>query len=297
MQKPFLKWVGGKTQVINNILEKFPKEINNYHELFLGGGSVLLGLLSLQKSNEINIKGNIYVYDINDGLINVYKNLQNKKDELYENVMKYREEYDGITGDIINRNPKNLEEAKSSKESYYYWLRCKFNKIKDSSSIEYSSLFIFLNKTCFRGVYREGPNGFNVPYGHYKKTPEILTKRNIDEISELIKGVIFTKSDFRESIKKIKKDDFVYLDPPYVPKNTQSFVGYTSKGFDLNTHRYLFEKIKELDKKEIKFVLSNNKVDLVTEGFKEFKIEEIIAKRAINSKKPSSTTTEVIIYN
>jgi DNA adenine methylase len=126
-QKPFLKWVGGKTQIIKDIIVKIPTEINNYHELFLGGGSVLLAVLSLQKQNKIVIKNKIYAYDINSFLINVYKHIQTDKEELYEYINLYLAEYDNIKGSIINRCPTSINEAKTSKESYYYWIRTKYN--------------------------------------------------------------------------------------------------------------------------------------------------------------------------
>ena len=295
-QKPFLKWVGGKTQLLQTIILKIPKEINNYHELFLGGGSVLLLVLSLQKENKITIKNKIYAYDINQNLINVYKHIQNNKDELYECIDKYIKEYDSINGTIINRKPASINEAKTSKESYYYWLRIKYNTIS-KDSIECSALFMFINKTCFRGMYREGPNGYNVPYGHYKKTPTIITRKELDNISELIKNVEFIHNDFKESIKKIKEGDFVYLDPPYMPETNKSFVGYVADGFDLNMHNCLFDEILKLDKKKVKFLMSNSKVDLVLEKFKDYNCQDITARRAINSKNPESTTIEVLINN
>mgnify|MGYP001338206262 FL=1 len=294
IQKPFLKWVGGKTQIIDNIISKIPKEINNYHELFLGGGSILFAILSMQKNNEIIIKNQIYAYDINLGLINLYKNIQKNKYELYKYIESYIKEYDSIDGIIIDRKPKSIIEAKTSKESYYYWMRNKFNNI-DKNNIEYSALFLIINKLCFRGIYREGPNGFNVPFGHYKKTPTIILEQDLNYISDLIKNVHFIHSDFKLSIKNPKYGDFIYLDPPYAPENNKSFVGYVADGFNLETHKILFNEIKKLDK--IKFIMSNAKVDLVTENFKEYKCEDIIAKRSINSKNPGATTIEVIIYN
>jgi DNA adenine methylase len=316
IQKPFLKWVGGKTQIINNVIDKFPKEINNYHELFLGGGSVLLAVLSLQKQSKIKITNKIYAYDINKTLIYVYKHIQKDKDELYRRIDLYITEYDKITGVEVNRNPKDIEEAKTSKESYYYWMRKKYNEIWKhgenlEGNVEYSALFMFINKTCFRGMYREGPNGYNVPYGHYKKTPTIITKKDLNYISELIKDVEFIHSDFSSSIKNIQHGDFVYLDPPYAPENKNSFVGYVSDGFNLEKHNKLFSEIKRLDRDKIKIVMSNAKVDLVLDffkttessessessGFGVFKCEDIIARRSINSKKPGSKTTEVLIYN
>ena len=294
LQKPFLKWVGGKTQIIDNIISKIPKEINNYHEIFLGGGSVLLALLSLKKSGDIKVINKIFAYDFNRDLINVYINIRDHRDETYERIMFYLGEYDQITGTEVNRKPKTLEEAKTSKESYYYWCRDCYNKI-DKATLECSSLFVFLNKTCFRGMYREGPNGYNVPYGHYKKTPSFIKKEELDTISDLIRDVNFIHSDFRDSIKNPGEGDFVYLDPPYAPENKKSFVGYVSDGFSLEMHNNLFTEIKKLT--NIKFVMSNSKVDLVTKSFEEYNCEDVVARRAINSKKPDSTTIEVIVHN
>jgi DNA adenine methylase len=268
--------------------------MNNYHDIFLGGGSVLFAILSLRKQNKIIIRNKVYAYDVNKALIGVFRHVQENKDELYKYLDFYIKEYDSIKGSIINRAPTSIEEAKTSKESYYYWVRNKYNSI-DKSTVECSALFMFINKTCFRGLYREGPNGYNVPYGHYKKTPRIISKTELDYISDLIKDVEFVNSDYSYSIKKIKKDDFVYLDPPYAPKNSNSFVGYVADGFSLEMHKTLFSEIKKLGK--IRFVMSNAKVDLVTENFKEYFCEEIAVKRAINSKNPGLLTAEVLIYN
>jgi DNA adenine methylase len=296
LQKPFLKWVGGKTQILDAVLDKFPKKMYNYHEPFLGGGSVLLAVLSLQKQQKIEIKHNIYAYDINKSLINAYIHLQQNKEELYQFIEFYKYEYNNIEGTIINRKPDNISDAKSSKESYYYWLRIKYNAI-NKDSIESSALFMFINKTCFRGMYREGPNGFNVPFGHYKVLPTIITRKELDYISDLIKDVKFMHSDFKDSILNIKVKDFVYFDPPYAPILDTSFVGYVLNGFDLDTHIILFNEIKKLANNNIKFVMSNAHVKLVLDAFDEYDREDIIARRAINSKNPGSTSIEVIIYN
>ena len=294
IQTPFLKWVGGKTQIIENIISKIPQEINNYHEPFLGGGSVLLAILTLQKDNKIKIKNKIYASDINSSLINVYNQIKKNKDELYKSLKYYLNEYDKLDGKEINRNPNSEEEAKSSKESYYYWIRKKYNSM-NKDSIESAALFIFINKTCFRGMYREGPNGYNVPYGHYKKTPNFITEQEITSISNLIQNVEFTKSNFKESLERVKKGDFVYLDPPYAPVNNKSFVNYVADGFNLESHKLLFNSIKKIN--NIKFLMSNAKVELVVENFKEYNCENILARRAINSKNPESTALEVLIYN
>ena len=296
IQKPFLKWVGGKTQIINQIISIIPEEIENYHEPFLGGGSVLLAVLSLQKQNKITIKGGVYAYDINKQLIGVYKHIQSDPITLFKHIQTFKNEYHSLKGTVVNRKPKNITEAKTSKESYYYWLRNQFNTM-DKNTVQYSALFIFLNKTCFRGVYREGPNGFNVPYGHYKKTPSIITEAELNTISYLIKDVKFVCADFKESIRTVGEGDFMYLDPPYAPESSKSFVGYVAEGFSLDTHAELFSEIKKIADKNIKFAMSNAKVELVTSNFADYECIEIEARRAINSKKPESKTMEVIIYN
>ena len=294
-QKPFLKWVGGKTQILDTILHKIPKEFDNYHEPFVGGGSVLLAVLSMKERGDIKIKGRIYACDLNEGLINVYKHIQNNKDDLFNHIETIINDYDELTGDEINRKPQTLEEAITSKESYYYWLRNKFNN-SNKASVEYSALFMVINKLCFRGIYREGPNGFNVPYGHYNKTPTIITKEDINRLSELLKDVNFICCDFMDAFGNMKKNDFVYFDPPYAPENSKSFVKYLDSGFDLECHEKLFDNILKLNKKHVKYVLSNAKVDMVLDKFSECNIDEITARRAINSKNPESTTKEVIIF-
>jgi DNA adenine methylase len=147
--------------------------------MFVGGGSVLLGNLSLLQHKKMSIKGNIYAYDINKGLINVYKQIQNNKDILHELISKFINEYDScpiIKKSEVNRKPLNIKEALKSKENYYYWLRKNFNSLQ-KNTVEHAALFIVINKTTFRGMYREGPNGFNVPYGNYKTTPIMMTKK------------------------------------------------------------------------------------------------------------------------
>jgi DNA adenine methylase len=295
IQKPFLKWVGGKTQIIQQIINHFPTEMNNYHEIFLGGGSVLFALLSLRKSNNIKVNGKIYAYDLNQDLINLYQVIKTNPIEFFTILNEFKETYHNITTNTINRKPETLEEALTSKESYYYWIRKQFNNTHDNE-IQKSAMFLFLNKTCFRGLYRTGPNGFNVPYGHYKTTPTIITEDDLNSISELISDVNFICADFTNSIQQAEPNDYLYLDPPYAPETKKSFVGYTADGFDLKTHNNLFNLIKTLDE-SIKFTLSNSKVDMVTEAFEHYNQEDVNARRAINSKKPDSVTTEVIISN
>ena len=295
--KPIIKWVGGKTQILDKLLLQFPVEINNYHEIFLGGGSVLLAVLAYIKAGLIKINGNIYAHDLNSALIGIYKNIQNRHEELYEELQKIIQEYNQCFQGKIERKPKNIEEAMLAKENYYYWIRQRYNKmsVEDKLMPLGSALFIFLNKTCFRGLYRVGPNGFNVPYGNYDN-PEIINKLHLDDIHQLIQGVIFECSDFTISLNQVENNDYVYLDPPYAPETMTSFVKYTETGFNIDNHTKLFGLLHSLN---TKFMLSNADVALVRENFTDskYQIESILCKRAINSKKPDAKTKEVIIKN
>jgi DNA adenine methylase len=298
--KPILKWVGGKTQLLDKLMIEFPTKINNYHELFLGGGSVLLSLLSYVKNGVIKINGNIYAYDLNEVLIYVYKNIQTNHNELYNNLQDIIKNFNECGNGEINRTPKNIIEAKISKQNYYYWIRSEYNKLSSSekNTITGSAMFIFLNKTGFRGIFRVGPNGYNVPYGN-NVNPEIINKKHLDEIHELIQNVIFQCMDFSSSIVTIKENDYVYLDPPYAPEKKTSFVGYTENGFDIEKHNNLFTLLHNLTNKNIKFMMSNADVCLVRENFTSIKynITSVLCKRTINSKNPEAKTKEVIIKN
>lgn len=286
--KPFIKWVGGKTQIIEDVIESFPKDIKDYHEVFVGGGSVLLAVLSRGLAS-----GKVYAYDLNGSLISLYKNIQTEPDAVHAHLKRLFEEYDACLSSEINRAPKTLTEAKQSKENYYYWTRQEFNTNREETP-ERSAVFMFLNKLCFRGVYREGPNGFNVPYGHYKTTPTLITRTELQCVSELIKDVQFRQCDFREAFRSVGVCDFVYLDPPYVPETKTSFVGYTKDGFGLKDHEDLFDLTK---KSGVRFVMSNAKVDMVMSSFSEYTVKEMKVRRSIHSKKPESTTTEILILN
>jgi DNA adenine methylase len=298
--KPILKWVGGKTQILDKLIPEFPTKIINYHEIFLGGGSVLLALLTCVKHKFIEIQGNIYAYDLNESLIYVYKNIQSNHYEIYNKLQELITNYNSCGNGEINRNPKNIDEARETKENYYYWIRGEYNKLScvDKKSIIGSSMFIFLNKTCFRGIFRIGPNGFNVPYGHYTN-PEIINKEHLDVIHELIKNVIFECRDFKSSLNNVGLEDYVYLDPPYAPEKNTSFVGYTEFGFNIDRHKELFNLIHNLTEENKKIMLSNADVSLVRDNFSNPKYNtlSILCRRAVNSKNPEAKAKEVIIKN
>mgnify|MGYP001245132314 FL=1 len=298
--KPILKWVGGKTQIIDTVISNFPVEMNNYHEPFLGGGSVLLTLLTSIKNEIIKVNGNIYAYDLNESLIYTYKNIQTQHNDVYNKLQEIITEFNKCGNGEVNRKPENLEQAKKAKENYYYWIRSKYNNLclTDKKSTLCTAMFIFLNKTCFRGVFREGPNGFNVPYGHYKN-PEIINKEHLEEVHQLIQNVTFECCDFNSSLSKAKSNDFIYLDPPYAPNTDTSFVGYTKDGFDIDQHNKLFNLIHSLTETNKRIMLSNADVELVRKNFtnEKYNILSIICKRSINSKNPDAKAKEVIIKN
>lgn len=298
--KPFLKWVGGKTQILEDVLALFPAQMTNYYEPFVGGGSVLLGFLSHVKAKKICLTGKVYASDLNSNLIGLYKNIQVNPEELIAEVKKLNDEFSPIQGKVVNRKATNLEEAKTSQESYYFWIRAKFNALtkEQRTTIPASAMLLFMNKTCFRGVYREGPNGFNVPFGNYKN-PGILEEDHIRAVSLLIKDVVFTCRSFETSLKDVEQGDFVYLDPPYAPETDSSFVSYTAEGFSLDNHTLLFNRCNELHKKGVKILMSNAEVKLVKEAFPSpvFQTKVVECRRAINSKNPDAKTNEVLITN
>lgn len=289
MEKPFLKWVGGKTQLLDQILERLPKRIVNYYEPFLGGGAVLLAILSTEK-----VEGEIYASDLNETLIGCWKNLQSRLPETIRQLHKLKTRYENCREEKINRKPETLEDAMSSQESFYYWIRKCFNELEDRQSPKASAYFIFLNKTGFRGLYREGKNGYNVPFGHYRN-PIIFDEEHLTKISTVIRRVKFEIRDFKSVLEEnLGPKDFIFCDPPYYPLDKKSFVDYQASGFEEEKHRQLFELLQNL---ECRFLLSNSDSEEVKTVFEGFEIEIVDVSRRINSKNPGSRTTEVLIRN
>lgn len=250
-----LKWVGGKSRYVDTLLSHF-EPCNDYYEPFVGGGSVLLGVL---KSGLVS--GHVYASDINESLVNFWTWVQRDPDALVNEV----------------------ESIGSINETRYYELRTEFNS--SDKSLRHAALFVCLNKTCFRGLYREGPNGFNVPYGHYKN-PKVLERTEVREVSRSIQGVTFSVRSF-ETIEPLH-NDFVYLDPPYFPVNKTSFTGYTRESFD-------FEKLLQVCKGyKCQWVMSNSDVQILKDEFPGM-FTRILCRRAIHSKDPSSMAHELII--
>ena len=298
--KPALKWVGGKTQILRRVLGEFPVQMNDYIEPFLGGGSVLLAVLAYRKSGSLTISGAVRARDANAPLIGLYKNIQSDHARLYKTVQAILAEFDACRDEAVDRKAETLDSAQGARESYYYWARRRYNALSDAekTGVLGSALFVFLNKTCFRGVFRVGPSGFNVPYGH-NKNPEVANLDHLAELSALFEGVEFAHADFAVALAGAKAGDVAYLDPPYAPEVAGSFVGYTKGGFGPAQHDALFEAMRGMAVKGTRALMSNADVPAVRAAFPEggFSIESIECKRAINSKNPGAKTQEVLVRN
>ena len=276
--KPFIKWVGGKGQLLPEINKLYPielgKNITKYAEIFLGGGAVLFDILSKYKLDEV------YISDKNLELINTYKSIRDNVDILIKSLKEMEEQY--IPLDNENR------------KDYYYKKREEYNSLKiniEENNIEKAVLFIFLNKTCFNGLYRVNKKGeFNVPIGTYKK-PKICDEENLKNVSMALKKVKIVYADYRESEEFIDNKTFVYIDPPYRPLNiTSSFTSYTENDFSDEEQIELAEYINVLNKKGAKIVISNsdpknNDIDdnFFDKLYKNYNINRVKATRMLNS--------------
>ena len=276
--KPFIKWVGGKGQLLSEINKLYPvelgKNINKYAEIFVGGGAVLFDILSKYKLDEV------YISDKNLELINTYKSIRDDVGILIKLLKEMEEQYTSLN----NENRK----------LYYYEKRREYNNLKiniEENNIEKAVLFIFLNKTCFNGLYRVNKKGeFNVPIGTYKK-PKICDEENLKNVSMALKKVKIVYADYRESEEFIDNKTFVYIDPPYRPLNiTSSFTSYTENDFSDEEQIELAEYIDILNKKGAKIVISNsdpknNNIDdnFFDELYKNYNINRVKATRMLNS--------------
>ncbi|MDO4204037.1 MAG: Dam family site-specific DNA-(adenine-N6)-methyltransferase [Selenomonadaceae bacterium] len=249
--KPFLKWAGGKGQLIKEIEKLYPfkdKQITKYAEPFVGGGAVLFDIL-----NKYSLK-EVYISDINMELINTYYAIRDNIEALVELLLKYQDEY----------NPLDKDDRKE----YYAQKRSRFNVLKisgnDSTNIEKAALMIFLNKTCFNGLYRVNRKGqFNVPMGAYKN-PLICDESNLRAISKKLQKVKMLCGDYRESADFIDEKTFVYFDPPYRPlTSTASFTPYSENEFNDAEQIELAKFVDLMHKKGAKIALRNARSEIV----------------------------------
>ncbi len=310
----FLKWVGGKNQIIKKVYELFPSNYDNYYEPLIGGGSVLINLLNELEKNNKKLES-INIGDFNKDLIDLYKSIKSNEDKLIENLNIIVNNYNMAkltkkekgTRQIIKPEDTIEKNTQKGKEYVYYFYRNEFNKLKNKESISQdeiiykSAIFIFLNKTCFRGVYRENSKKeFNVPFGNYEN-PEIYNEDNLKNLSEIFKkhDINFINCSFKDWKDKIKqtKNNFVYLDPPYYPENESSFTKYTSNDFNKSEHDELIDFCKFIDKNKNNFLLSNSDTSYIKDNLNDYEVKIVECKRSINSKDPSAKTNEVLLYN
>lgn len=288
--KPFVKWAGGKSQLISEIRKKYPKNIKCYCEPFVGGGAVLFDVLANYKPEKVLIN------DINKELIITYYQLQNNVDNLIKKLFALQKEF--ISADLEQR--KNIY---NNNRKLYNSLK---NKSCENNELEIASLFIFLNKTCFNGLYRVNKNGdFNVPMGSYKN-PLICDEFNLKKSSSLLKNVKIICGDYSKCIDYINDETFVYIDPPYRPlTQTSSFTSYSAKVFDDKEQIRLADFINIISQKGAIVVASNSDPQNADENdmffdnlYKNYSIKRIQAKRAINSKSEGrGNISELLISN
>lgn len=288
--KPFVKWAGGKSQLISEIRKKYPKNIKCYCEPFVGGGAVLFDILANYKPEKVLIN------DINKELIITYYQLQNNVDNLIKKLFALQKEF--ISADLEQR--KNIY---NNNRKLYNSLK---NKSCENNELEIASLFIFLNKTCFNGLYRVNKNGdFNVPMGSYKN-PLICDEINLKKSSSLLKNVKIICGDYSKCIDYINDETFVYIDPPYRPlTQTSSFTSYSAKVFDDKEQIRLADFINIISQKGAIVVASNSDPQNADENdmffdnlYKNYSIKRIQAKRAINSKSEGrGNISELLISN
>lgn len=268
---PVVKWVGGKRQLLDEITPLLPKNITSYCEPFLGGGAVLF---SVQPSKAI-------VNDLNSDLMTVYEVIRDNVEALILSLGKHEN-----TAEYFYA----IRDTDRDKESY-----------SSMSKIEKASRLIYLNKTCFNGLFRVNSSGeFNSPFGRYKN-PNIVNAPTLQAVSEYFNknNISFYSEDFSATLNRIEKDCFVYFDPPYDPiSDTSSFTGYNKGGFDRNEQIRLKKCCDELTERGVKFMLSNSATDFIKDLYKDYKINIVKAKRSVNSNAGGrGAIEEVLITN
>lgn len=291
--KPFLKWAGGKGQLLQEISNYYPfseGHFTKYAEPFVGGGAVLFDIL-----NKFTLEA-VYISDVNPELIGAYKTIKENVDDLISLLSIYEKDF--------------LPKETPARKEYYMKKRAKFNLLKfdaqEKNRIERAAILIFLNKTCFNGLYRVNKKGaYNVPMGSYKN-PLICDKENLYNISKKLQNVEIVCGDYRLSRDFIDDHTFVYFDPPYRPlTTTASFTSYTTDSFNDEDQIALAKFIDELDAKGAKIVVSNSdpknsdKKDMFfDEIYASHKIRRVSANRMINSKASArGKISELLISN
>lgn len=268
---PFLKWAGGKGQMLKQYEVFFPEKFNNYLESFIGGGAVFF---YLHHTGRLNSGKRIILIDSNDELVNCYLAIKENVNELIGVLSSSK---------FVNR------------EDVYYKIR----KDEPRDKFERAARTIYLNKTCFNGLYRvNSQNKFNVPFGGYKN-PLICDNENLMAVSRVLQNVEILCADFERCLEFAKRGDFIYFDPPYQPlSKTSSFISYTKAPFSEKDQHRLHIVFKELNKIGCNLMMSNSDTHLIRKLYKDFRIEVVYAKRAINCKASGrGEISELVILN
>lgn len=252
---PFLKWAGGKSQLLSTFDEFFPENFNRYFEPFVGGGAVFFHM-----TGRVDDGLAAHLSDLNDELINCYSVVRDNVEQLIKALKKHRNE-----------------------SEYYYAVRAM--DTSRMNAVQRAARLIYLNKTCFNGLYRVNSRGeFNVPFGSYKN-PRTCDEDNLRAVSEALQHTKLVHQHFADALKEARKGDFVYLDPPYQPLSaTSNFTSYTSKCFGEADQKKLAKVFAELDRRGCKVMLSNSDNEFVQELYAGFRQETVYANRAINCR-------------
>ena len=270
--KPYLKWAGGKRQLLSELKKYIPKRIDTYYEPFVGAGALLF---ELQPKKFI-------INDANSELIMTYNEIKDNLEALISELEIY-----------TTKNEKDM----------YYAIRDidRTPQFLKYSSTQKAARLIYLNKTCYNGLYRVNSQGeFNTPYGFYK-SPGICDKPRLIAVSEFLNGAqlaTITNGDFKKCVDKATSKDFVYFDPPYHSESRTNFTGYQANGFDETEQKRLFETFESLKKRNVKCMLSNSSTSFTNNLYSDYKIISVKANRAINSEGSNrGPVDEIIVLN
>lgn len=268
LPKPFVKWVGGKTQLLPELEKRIPKSFARYYEPFIGGGSLFFRLQPKRAC----------LTDINPDLVNLYTVIRDQVEALIEDLSQHIYEKDyfyQVRG--VDRTPE-----------YSTW-----------TDVQRASRFIYLNKTCYNGLYRVNLKGqFNAPFGRYT-SPMILDADNLRACHQALQKAVIEVADFHNVRRRIRANDFVYFDPPYAPLSaTAKFTSYTKKRFDVEMQYELRDLCRALDQRSVRFMLSNSSAPLILDLYSEFNVEFVYATRSINSNTGKrGKIPEVVVTN
>ncbi len=269
LAKPFLKWAGGKHQILKHLLQLLPHDVRDrtYREPFLGAGSLFFALNP----------SNAFISDANENLIMAYEYVRDCPDLVYEYLRGHR---------------------KNDSEEYYYQTRDVYNRNRNRPSAAQAARFIYLNKTCYNGIFRVNQKGlFNVPHGRYEAA-SLPSRQQLRQVSELLQGKKISVASFKDALEGAQKGDFIYLDPPYPPLNgTSCFNHYTRDKFTEKDQEELAATVKRLDEAGCLLMVSNGNSEKILDLYKSFNVYTLQVRRFITCKSKRHKVRELVITN